>query len=120
MPALHRPRRLILAALVAATPLGLAPAAMAQDGVMAPTYSRTRSGVENWQARGPGHGQRGYGYGFYQPNYQQPIVAGSWYQRPYPYHFDYYRYRWGGGAPEQAPITDCPCATTEYPQPSSE
>lgn len=36
----------------------------------------------------------GYGFGY----------AGSWYARPYPYHFDYYRHRWG--AP---PAPECPC-----------
>ncbi|HMP08679.1 MAG TPA: hypothetical protein PJ982_20220, partial [Lacipirellulaceae bacterium] len=45
-----------------------------------------------------------------------PIVAGSWYQRPHPYHFDYFRNRWGGGLQRMADGAhahwppDCPCA----------
>ena len=61
-------------------------------------------------------GGNGFG-GFYNPYFfAPPIIAGSWYQRPYPYHFDYYRSRWGapqggyGGEPGVA-TPDCPCAT---------
>lgn len=46
-----------------------------------------------------------YGYGWFAP----PIYAGSWFQRPYPYHFDYYRWRY---APlmQAAPLPhECPC-----------
>ncbi len=39
----------------------------------------------------------------------QPAIAGSWYTRPYPYHFDYYRGRFS--TPQQA--NDCPCAKTQ-------
>lgn len=28
--------------------------------------------------------------------YNVPQVSGSYFQRPYPYHLDYYRMRWGG------------------------
>jgi hypothetical protein len=88
----------------------------------APAYQRTRGGAGDWQARG-GHAQHwrgpsgGYG-GFYDPYFAAPpIIAGSYYQRPYPYHFDYYRNRWGG-APvgtynsvgvEMVPADECPC-----------
>lgn len=74
-----------------------------------PTYSRMRGGAGDWQARGWHGGGWGWGggYGFVQPFFPQPIVTGSYYQRPYPYHFDYYRYRWGG---DQSPTQDCPCA----------
>ena len=73
----------------------------------APTYAACAAGADQWHDRGGGHGRRlartavGYG-GFYNPYFaQSPIVTGSWYQRPYPYHFDYYRYRWGStGMPQ--------------------
>ena len=91
--------------------LALPSAAPAQDSLQAPTYSRTRTGAEDWHARGGGyvHGQGdfGYGYGYFQP-YISPVVAGSWYARPYPYHFDYFRGRWDG--PRSGIASDCPCA----------
>jgi hypothetical protein len=71
-----------------------------------PTYSRLRGGAGEWQARG-WHGGGWGGYGFVQPFFPQPLVTGSYYQRPYPYHFDYYRYRWGG---QQAQAQSRPCA----------
>ena len=46
----------------------------------------------------------GFGFGGYFG--QQPFIAGSWYARPYPYHFDYYRWRYS--TPQ--PTTSCPCA----------
>jgi len=88
--------------------------APAQDMAEAPTYARLRAGADDWNARGGrfGHdrGHGGYGYGYLQP-YYSPIIAGSWYARPYPYHFDYYRYRWGGDMSMPA-TADCPCAET--------
>jgi len=54
----------------------------------------------------PGRGRRGWNrYG------QFPGVwfAGSWYARPYPYHFDYYRNLYSGQPNQQLPA-DCPCA----------
>jgi hypothetical protein len=85
----------------------------------APAYQRTRGGAGDWHARG-GHAQNwrdpygGIG-GFYNPYFvAPPIVTGSYYQRPYPYHFDYYRNRWGGPALAEGSVTgaatpDCPC-----------
>lgn len=91
--------------------------ALAQSPGPAP-YQRMRTGAGDWHARG-GHGQNwrggGIGFGgFYDPFFfSPPIVAGSWYERPYPHHFDYYRHRWGGpsGMPqtEMMPVADCPC-----------
>lgn len=89
----------------------------------APVYQRMRSGAGHPDARsGYHHGRPGgfdpYGYGaFYGGYFAPPIVVGSYYQRPYPYHFDYYRYRWGGapshddGDPggEMIRAADCPC-----------
>lgn len=73
-----------------------------------PVYARQRSGIQGGAAWYGGYrppvrppfDQFGYGYFGYPP-----IVAGSWYQRPYPYHFDYYQYRWN--TPQ--PALDCPC-----------
>jgi hypothetical protein len=77
----------------------------------------------DWGRRGEGNGftgHRGYGYNnfYYNPYYYSPVVYGYYYQRPYPYHFDYYRYRWGqppahdgGYSPEPiAAANDCPGA----------
>jgi hypothetical protein len=91
-----------------------------QASAQAPAYQRTRGGADDWQVRG-GHAQhwRGpygsYG-GFYDPYFAAPpIVTGSYYQRPYPYHFDYYRNRWVAQAPTESSeagyaTPDCPCA----------
>jgi hypothetical protein len=107
--------RLIAGAVFGFAALSALPStAPAQELPAAPTYSRVRTGADEWHARGGGyghaHGGDGYGYGYFQP-YAAPIVTGSWYARPYPYHFDYYRHRWGGDMP--APATaDCRCAET--------
>ena len=78
---------------------------------MAPAYSRTRMGAptgnaqaggQNWGRYNGGYGNA-YGYGFYPPYYFSPVIAGTWYARPYPYHFDYYRWRWGGNQPNNLP-----------------
>ncbi|MGI9427740.1 MAG: hypothetical protein ACR2NM_03700 [Bythopirellula sp.] len=71
-----------------------------------PVYSRNRGGMRGGYTGGGRHvGHRGHfgGFGF-RPF--QPTVAGSWYARPYPYHFDYYRWRYS--VPPQP--QDCPCA----------
>jgi hypothetical protein len=97
--------------------LALAPVAARGQ---APEYQRTRGGANDWQSRG-GHAQHwrgptgGYG-GFFNPYFAPPpIITGSYYQRPYPYHFDYYRNRWGASAPVEGSepgygTPDCPCA----------
>jgi hypothetical protein len=98
------------ALLVLAACLGHGASAPAQDMAVAPTYSRLRMGANDWQVRGGfrhGYDGYGYGYGYFQP-YISPVVAGSWYARPYPYHFDYFRGRWNGTAP-----ADCPCAADD-------
>ena len=107
-------RNLFFAVAFIALPL----AARAQGPAPGPAYQRMRTGADQWPARGGMNGYRHGGYGgFYNPYfYAPPIIAGSWYQRPYPYHFDYYRNRWGaspggyGGEPG-VPTPDCPCAT---------
>jgi hypothetical protein len=117
---------MLRALLIVIFALAAASVATAQEPPTAP-YQRMRTGAGDWSMRG-GHNQNwrggwgGYG-GFYNPFFFQPIVTGSWYERPYPYHFDYYRYRWGGqgnasrGGPapygdpsvEMIPAADCPC-----------
>jgi len=112
----------------AAAWLLIAAPAWAQFGPPMAPYARVRAGAEEWAERGGGFGYGGpwgagwgggWGGGFANPygfGFAGPIVQGSWYQRPYPYHFDYYRYRWGGAAPNQVydvpPPGDCPCAET--------
>ena len=53
------------------------------------------------------------GGGFYSAVLLAGVIASSWYQRPYPYHFDYFRGRWDGGqgayAGEAPPPGYCPC-----------
>lgn len=117
---MHPRKQLIAGALACLAALsGLAATAPAQEPIAAPTYSRMRMGAEDWQSRGGnyahGHDRGGYGWGggFFQP-YFSPVIASSWYQRPYPYHFDYFRGRWDGGqggiGGEMTPPADCPCA----------
>lgn len=122
-PSMHAHRRFIAGALASLAVIGPAVSASAQDTFAAPTYQRVRSGAEDWQARGGfayGGGHSGFGWpgGFFQP-YVSPVIASSWYARPYPYHFDYFRGRWDGGQSgyvgEAAPAPDCPCANEVPP-----
>lgn len=85
-------------------------------------YMRMRPGAADWSQRGgpnawgPGHG----GFAPYAPygNYYGGAVAvsGSWYERPYPHHLDYYRYRWGA-PPNAAPQCPCEAATVQFGEP---
>lgn len=74
------------------------------------TYQRQRQPSSAWGGRHmpggvyPGIGWPMYGGGFYGHAY-----AGSWYQRPYPYHFDYYRGRFDR-PPAGMNQPACPCA----------
>ena len=77
----------------------------------APTYQRQRNASRAGRAgphmygwHQPGFIWPGYGGGFYNAAY-----VGMWYQRPYPYHFDYYRGRFNAPQP-QGSNADCPCA----------
>jgi hypothetical protein len=116
-------RRLIVAILLlmstAASP------ALAQQS--SPVYSRMRQGADDWHARGGGYGYSFPSYmygGYFAPLVPPVVVAQSWYQRPYPYHFDVARQRWGGPPPQQAYPqdmmlrTDCPCAEPSTPAPA--
>jgi hypothetical protein len=105
--------------LVIAAILLTAPCSRAEAQTPAAPYQRLRPGAEAWGARGGNpHAWSGgvgaYG-GFVAPFFTPPIVAGSWYERPYPYHFDYYQRRWSDGDAngamrgEMMPTADCPC-----------
>ena len=92
-----------------------------------PTYSRMRQGADDWNARGGGFGYSfpSYMYGGFFPPFGPPVVVtGSYYQRPYPSHFDFARTRWSGAPPEQAyqqelmRRSDCPCANEITPTPA--
>lgn len=95
--------------------------AQAAEALGGPTYLRHRPGAADWGDRtggsfGYGYAAPGWGWGpgFFGP----PVVAGSWYARPYPYHFDYYRHRWGAPAPAGPP--ECPCASDAPPDLTAE
>ncbi len=98
---------------------GAASTGFAQQSL--PVYSRMRQGADDWTARGGGFGYAfpSYMYGGFFPPFSPPVVVSeSWYQRPYPYHFEVARQRWGGPPPQQqaypqemAPRRDCPCET---------
>jgi hypothetical protein len=106
----------------------LLPGVVCAQEAAAPIYQRMRSGAEDWQARGGGSwrglgaigGAYGAGYGgYFNPFFPPPFVAGTWYERPYPYHFDYYQSRWGMGrgpmGAEMMPISECPCLSEPPP-----
>jgi hypothetical protein len=42
-----------------------------------------------------GHDGRRNGFDRFRP-FVTPQVSSAWFQRPYPYHLDYYKMRWGG------------------------
>jgi hypothetical protein len=113
--------RLVLALSIAAACL----APTITEAQQPPVYSRMRQGADDWHARGGGFGYSfpSYAYGGFFPPYAPPVVVtGSWYQRPYPYHFDVARQRWGGPPQayqqELAPRSDCPCAEQITPTPA--
>ena len=124
MPSLLR-RATLVALLIASA---AAPSAFAQQ---APTYSRMRQGADDWTARGGGFGYSfpSYMYGGFFPGFSPPVLATqSWYQRPYPAHFEVARQRWGSppqqqmqqpmdgqGYPAMMPRSDCPCLDQPTP-----
>ena len=54
-----------------------------------PVYQRHGSG---WG----GNGSNRWRGNKWQSQWNTPQVSGSWFQRPYPYHLDYYKMRYGG------------------------
>jgi hypothetical protein len=104
----RRAAALACATIVAAL---VAPCAAPAQHPGGPIYTRSRAAGNYHQHVGwTGHGAYG-AYGYYQPWIAPPVVAGSWYSRPYPYHFDYYRGRWDGISSPSTPSADCPCAS---------
>jgi len=82
------------------------PAQANQEVYRRQRQSHRQSGVRH----GRGYGHRYPGYSFFQPQ-----IVGSWYARPYPYHFDYFRWRYSEGNPAPAlgpAIPDCPLVET--------
>lgn len=87
------------------------PAAVAASTAATAAFAH-RGGYGGWHG---GFVPGNFGFGF----------AGSWYARPYPYHFDYYRGRWDSQLPVAVEgydllVPDCPCADpllqpTPYP-----
>jgi hypothetical protein len=85
--------------------------------VEAPVYQRDRDiAFVNAGYGGHGHhgggrygGSFGYGVPYGYPWFAPQVFAGTWYERPYPYHFDYYRMRYSS-PPIQQIVPDCPCA----------
>jgi len=113
--------KLCFLTLSALTALAVFPANALADGeeTEGPVYQRHRQayGEDATQFPQGSYGQPSYpGYfpGAYYPGYYYPkAISGSWYQRPYPYHFDFYKGRYSarsatsGGQPVRA---DGPCA----------
>lgn len=81
-------------------------------------YQRTRSHSGGHHSGGFYRGG-GVGYpGFWGPGfwYNPPIVVGSYYQRPYPTHLDYFRLR--QRTPLVVPQASCPgCELPNYVEP---
>jgi hypothetical protein len=42
------------------------------------------------------HDRGHHGGRFHSPQFSAPPVSAGWFQRPYPYHLDYYKMRYGG------------------------
>lgn len=75
----------------------------------APTYQRHRNAAWGGARYSPGWGHPGpVGPAYWGGSYGH-AYSGTWYQRPYPYHFDYYRNRFNAPAVEHEQ-PDCPCA----------
>jgi hypothetical protein len=141
-PAVHRllsffGRLLVLVGILDTSVLGIGRPLLAQEALhpmveQATPYRRHRPG--------PAYGHRtfmpplggmigypGARYGFrgyvpwYPGGFHSPPVYGSWYQRPYPYHFDIYRGQFGGNSqirpdatkPFEQPPWDYPSETPE-------
>jgi len=91
---------------------------LAGEADSSPVYQRYRHGQTNGFGYGNQYpvGYPGYGFpGFGNPGYGYfpPVINGSWYARPYPYHFDYYRQRFSGAYATPRGSADCPCAARQ-------
>ena len=108
--------RAVLLSICLLVTLAAAPA-MANEG--GATYQRSRHGARGGHQGGGFYGQAygGYGGWGFPGYYQPPTVFGSWYQRPYPTHLDFFRLR--QRTPQYTPQFDCPhCAVPAVPFPA--
>ena len=64
--------------------------AAAQNGAAGPSYQRRRG---EWSQEH--YPRRGY-YPYHAPRGRGPAVSAGTFQRPYPYHLDYYKKQYGG------------------------
>jgi hypothetical protein len=79
------------------------------------TYQRQRiSGGERGNYGGGFQGGYYGGHSWWGGGFYQPTVVGSWYQRPYPHHFDYFRRR-NNGPSTPSPV-DYPCVESPTPE----
>ncbi len=76
----------VVMALVLLVSAASSASAESAGGGSSPVYQRKSHAASPW-------GGRGYGGSFRRGG---PPVASGWFQRPYPYHLDYYRMRYGG------------------------
>lgn len=78
----------------------------ASNSALAQGYQRLRGSTAPMHGGGgggwsPGHGGGQHNYpkhhhGQYKPQEFSSHMSGGQFQRPYPYHLDYYRMKWGG------------------------
>lgn len=77
-----------------------------------PVYQRQSMGgwYGGWYGQGGNYrSSRGSNGRYYQQS------SGNWFVRPYPYHFDYYKWRYN--VPPISPATaDCPCMVEPAPE----
>lgn len=102
---IHLLRNVFLSVLLT---LQLVPMAVGEE--VAPVYQRDRGFPQagsNWGF--PGGYPFGIGYGF---GFPPQVYGGSWYQRPYPYHLDYFRWRYSTPPVE---VNAAPCVVDEVP-----
>ncbi|MEM8864665.1 MAG: hypothetical protein AAGF31_03870 [Planctomycetota bacterium] len=97
-----RIRVLLLFAVVASSGIVAQPVASAQENAV-PAYQRRRAPVGDVDDRRPDRDKQPPRY--YQrrqpvrrfPQRQGPAIAAGSFQRPYPYHLDYYKQKYNGG-----------------------
>ena len=66
------------------------------EGAPATYQRRSRGAMHGRHMAGWQHPGFGYGWATGWGGFYNQAFAGSWYQRPYPYHFDYYKNRFNG------------------------
>lgn len=108
------PIKLRILAVILLVSMLTAPLCLANGGGYQRRAMNASAGRHHWPGGGPGYGP-GFGAG-YLGGYTVPQIYGSWYQRPYPYHFDYFRWRYSQPHSQPPVAPNCPC---EIEQPSS-